>query len=334
MEKEDHLDKETSVSAELTPTGVKASAKSRAIAAFDRLLGNVFERWNAPMESKTAEARAVSASRLKVIEAVTKLGIERLERDPEAANRALENHLGKVFERQDNKDAVVAAAVDDLSHQPPTDDEAVSGAEELQDSFMNRFERFAEEATTEETRLKWGRVLASEIRKPGTFSAKVMRVIDEIDPQTAGLFEKVCTSRLSNVLPKSLIGELSFPDIISLTDAGLLVEPGIGGQLNQSQDVKDGSGTELWMQSFGNLAIAYPKDGTSTLDAEAITFNDGKPAIRVYVLTNVGLAISSILPETELKALTELAAKMGEAIGDPSKIRKYKRTDGDQFVAF
>ena len=159
MEKEDHLDKETSVSAELTPTGgVKASARSRAVAAFDRLIGNAFEKWNAPMEAKAAEVRAVSDSRLKVIEAVTALGLDKLRNNSEMAARAIENHFGKILDRQDNKEAVVAAAVEDLRLQPPTEQEASSGEDELQGPFVNRFERYAEEATTDGLRQKWGRV--------------------------------------------------------------------------------------------------------------------------------------------------------------------------------
>jgi hypothetical protein len=45
---EDHLDKETSVSVDLTETGVTAKAKSRLVAAIDRLGGNLLEILNAP----------------------------------------------------------------------------------------------------------------------------------------------------------------------------------------------------------------------------------------------------------------------------------------------
>lgn len=322
MEKEDHLDKETSVSAELTPTGVKASARSRAVAAFDRLVGNVFERWNVPMESKTAEARAVSASRLKVIETVTKIGIDRLKGDPEAASRALENHFGKVFERQDNKDAVVAAAVEDLSQQPPTDAEASSGPEVLQDPFMNRFERYAEDATTDDLREKWGRVLASEIRKPGTFSAKVMRVIDELDPATAALFERVCAFRVHDSLPKSIVGALGFNDSVSLTEAGLIIEPGLG-QIKLFLEGVDSSGAELWIAYLGKFGLAFPKTEPVEWRDPILIQHEGSPAFPVYILTDVGAAISSILPDTEHQALLSLRAKFAECVND-STFRNYK----------
>lgn len=321
MEKKDHLDKETSVSAGLTPTGVKASARSRAVAAFDRLIGNVFERWNAPMEAKTAEIRAVSDSRMKVIEAVTALGLDKLHNDPDAAARAVENHFGKMLERQDNKEAVVAEAAEDLREQPPTEQEATSGEEQLSGTFMNRFERYAEEATTDDLRQKWGRVLASEIRKPGTFSAKVMRVIDELDPVTAALFERVCKSRVYNYLPKSTTGILSLPDTIRLTEAGLLSDPGVG-QVSNFQEIVDSNGINLWFNPLGKFGIAFPKVELEKFPKDILLKNKGQPAIPIYILTDVGLAISSILPDTEWQAFMSLCSKLAEAI-DGSQMRRY-----------
>lgn len=50
------------------------------------------------------------------------------------------------------------------------------------------------------------------MRKPGTFAGKVLRVIDEIDVTTAGLFERIARHRIGDILPKTLTGELSFSE--------------------------------------------------------------------------------------------------------------------------
>jgi hypothetical protein len=52
MSGDDHLDKETSVVVDLTPTGVTAKAKSRFVAAIDRLCGNAVELANTSMENR------------------------------------------------------------------------------------------------------------------------------------------------------------------------------------------------------------------------------------------------------------------------------------------
>lgn len=327
MAREDHLDKETSISGEITPTGVKASAKSRFVAAVDRLGGNLVELLNAPIEAKTAEKRAVTDGRVRAIEAVTSLALERLKTDPEFAERAMRAHLGSVLSKQENKDAVIEKTVEDLRRLPPTDQEAVSGADKLDDTFVTRFERYAEEATTEDLREKWGRVLAAEIRRPDTFSGKVLRVIDELDADTARLFERVCQFRLKNVIPKALLGELSFNDTMILTNADLLVEPELG-QTQISAEGTDSGGTNLWLWGFGSRAIALTKTSPLPSSKEAVLQVGGeKPALPVYVLTDVGLAISSILPDLTAKAVAQLAEKLADA-APLSEVRQYVMPQG------
>lgn len=331
----DHLDKETSVSAEITPTGVKASAKSRAIAAIDRLVGNVVDRWNAPMEAKTAEVRAKSNARIKMIEAIEALGLKRLESDPEFATRAIENHFGTVIRRQENKEAVMATALEDLRREPPNEEQSSSGGESLDEAFLNRFERYAEEATGEELRVKWGKVLASEIRKPGTFSAKVMRVVDELDAPTALLFEHICRHRLHNAVIKCLSGELRFADRAKLVSAGLLVEPGLSGQISQFAEIKDNSGAALWIGNFGVASAGFSQDTSipSPKAGELAPITNGKkgPATPVYVLTEVGFAVSSILQDRQEETFTAYAERLAAFLA-PAQVREYRDAGTGQFL--
>ena len=286
----DHLDKETSVSAELTPTTLKASAKSRLVAAIDRLGGNVVEMLNAPMEARTSAKRAEAEAKRRVLQEITQLGLDRLKNDSKFAERAFETYLGRVFESQENKDAVLAEAIEDLRREPPTDQESLTGPEELSGAFQNRFERYAEEATTAELREKWGRVLAAEIRKPDTFSSKVLRVIDELDHDTAKLFERVCQYRIVNTIPKSLLDPLSFIDGARLTNADLLIEPGLG-QVRKAVLTTDGTGAELWFWQFVSTAIAATKMPIVSAVDRVIQEMDGVACIPAYVLTDVGCAV-------------------------------------------
>ncbi|MER8641418.1 DUF2806 domain-containing protein [Mesorhizobium sp. M1252] len=314
MKKDDHLDKETSVSAELTPTGVKASAKSRFVAAVDRLGGNLVELMNAPIEAKVAERRAVSDSRVLAIETVAALGLERLKTDPDFAERAIRSHLDSMFAGQENKDAVLAKAVEDLRNQPPTEGEATSGSETLDEAFVRRFDRFAEAATTEELREKWGRVLAQEIRTPNTFSAKVLRIVDELDPQTAKLFETLCEHRLDNVVPKILSKELDFAEVAKLTGADLLVEPGLG-QRRLSFETQDSDGKDLWMWPFGRewaITVSRTSEPIGVFgDAtKTVLIENNMPTVPVYVLSAEGVAVASILPDNTATALDRLATEI------------------------
>jgi len=67
---EDHLSNEVSISAELTPTGVKAGAKSRLVSAIDRIAGGLFDLVNVPLERAAQKGRAKTTTDTKFIEAL------------------------------------------------------------------------------------------------------------------------------------------------------------------------------------------------------------------------------------------------------------------------
>lgn len=334
---DDHLDKETSVSAEITPTSLRATAKSRAVAAIDRLIGNVFDRLNAPLEARIAEIRAQSAARIKIIDTLTALGIERLQSNPEIAARAVQAHIDTIIRRYQNKLSVVAAAIEDLERQPPNPDEAESGPETLSEEFLSRFQRYAEDATQETLRQKWGRILAAEIRKPGTFSLKTMRIVDELDRTSALLFERLCEHRIGNCIPKCLSGELTYDHATQLTISGLLVEPSLG-QIRRFEKVTHGE-KDLWIAKLGNARVAFlrttqiPKDDNPELAPVTKIYpkvfdESYMMGVPIYLLTDAGHAISSILEDKQEENITEYLDRLASLLA-PHEVYEY-RTVSDQ----
>ncbi|WP_181315848.1 DUF2806 domain-containing protein [Rhizobium sp. JAB6] len=315
---DDHLSTETSISAELTETGVKAAAKSRAVSAVDRLIGNVADLGNAWLEGISARRRAKTEGERQLIEAAAKYGVERMNADDEFANRALENHFKKIAQQQVNKDAVVAEALEDLRQNPPSEEESLAGPANVSDEFMNRFEQYAESASTDELRQRWGRVLSSEVRKPGTFGAKVLRATDELDAPTAQLFERVCASRVRpTALAKSLTGVLSFAELTALISAELVVDPGIAGHLSLFIEGTMNSTDPVWLFGVGNFAIAFKKSCTITYTEDgALEGHNGTPALRSYILTDVGQALATILPHDDFDVFKRLIASIRPALPD------------------
>jgi hypothetical protein len=327
---DDHLDKETSVSVALTEAGVTAKAKSRAIAAFDRLVGNVAERWNARLERGATIERAKAAGEERLIDAAVSIAIEQMKVDPELAKIAIEKHFESLFRRQENKGAVVIEALEDLKALPPPQGQgAESDPPQLSEEFLNRLERHAEEASTEVLRQKWARVLSSEIRKPGTFSLKALRLVDELDAGSALLFERVCEHRLAEVLPKCLAGDLRFHEVAELVGAGLLVDPGIAGQVRLPAPVADDAGREVWLFNFQDFAIGLPKD-MSLNGLVVLTGHDKGPALPVYVLTTVGAAIATILPDRRPATIAALVEHLKRDLPVSQSVNKYRRRESGQ----
>jgi uncharacterized protein DUF2806 len=296
---DDHLDRETSVSVELTEAGVKAKSQSRFIAAVDRLGGNLLELVNAPMERRISRERTIAASEVELIAAVTKFGIEKLNSDPVFAERVAERHFKRVFEKQQNKDAVLREALEDLRHDQTVELQAEGP---LDTEFLDRLEYYSESASSEQLRQKWGRVLSAEVKTPRTFSPKVMRVVDELDAETAFMFEGFCKSVFGAVAPRCLTGVLRFNDQQRLVAAGLLTDPAGFGHVSNFSEIRSHNGSDLWTYAFNNgRSVSIPK-GTSLPKFALADFtgpvqmNNAVAAIPAYLLTEVGQTISSIFP--------------------------------------
>ncbi|MEY9631299.1 DUF2806 domain-containing protein [Sinorhizobium fredii] len=305
----DHLDQETSLSAELTESGIKASAKSRLVAAIDRLGGNLFELANAPLEARIGRQRAKAAGEQQLIQAAVQYGIERMKRDPEFAQRAIEANLNDVFRTQENRDGVLKHALEQLTLDPPTEQEASAGGESLDQVFSDKFDGYARTASTEELRERWGRVLASEIKRPGTFNRKALRVIDEMTPAIAREFESFCEHRIGGVVPKFLVQNLDFNVLSGLVTSDLLIEPGLGQTIG-CFEATGPAGQKIRLFTFGSYgfslpegAFPWPDQGQDDVPLVSI---DRQPFMPVYALTETGEAIASILPDMQSAAFDRL----------------------------
>jgi hypothetical protein len=327
----DPLDRETTLSAELTEKGVTAKSNSRAVNAFDRLLGNAADWVNVRLEGDTVIRRATTDAKKLLIEAASKHGIKRLSADPEFAERALASHLGAAYRRQANKDAVVKEAAEDLQVEPPTKEQANSNPEQIEEVFLDRFEHYAEFASTDELRTRWGRVLAAEVRKPGTFSAKVLRIIDEIDGTTAREFESLCENRLGGIVPLVLSGEVMHDTRTRLVVAGLLVEPGFVGKVVQIPKAKLNDSTEVFFCSLlPGFALSVPVDAPLK-DNSVLARQSEVLTLKVSILTEAGEAISSILADRQQVSYRRLIDAIADIVS-PSAVTQYAAF-GDEFRA-
>lgn len=300
MAENDHLGNEVSLEVSVTENGGKAIVKSRFAAAVDRLGGNLVDALNSPLESANVRRRAKSDGERDFIVAVANYGVQQLGQDPEFARRALETHFGHLARTQENKDAVLAEALEHLSasNENPGGEEQGVPPGDLAPEFLDRFERYAAEASTEELRSRWGRVLAREVQTPGTMSNKAMRIVDELDPRTAQLFERVCgQARAGGVLIHCLVRDLQLPELLRLSDAGLISYSGEGIMSYFKPSKRD---RLLLSMGFGEWVVSLRSDNIPQGNFEegyAISRFEDEVTTSVIKLTDAGLAVASILPD-------------------------------------
>lgn len=298
-----------SASAKLTETGLSVKTRSRLASAIDRLGGNLVDALNAPLERRAALVRAKTEAETTIIEALGKHAVAHLAVDSALAQRALTQLFGDILKAQANKDAVISGAVEQLRLSPPKAD-SEEASEELSEEFLGRFDDYARSASTEDLRMKWSSVLAAEVRKPGTVSNKVMRIVDEVPPETAKFFHSFCVNRLDNVIFKHLSGEINFGNRLYLTQAELLTDPGIAGHRRKPMPIADSSGNKLWFFGFSTHGISLqhldPNASFSTSDPN-LTIEEFLPHLGVYVLTDAGQSVASIFEHEPRQTAVRLA---------------------------
>ena len=316
---DDPINNEVSVSGELTPTGVKAAAKSRCVSAIDRFLGNLIDYFNPRIEISIEEQRANTRARIAAIDAFGKEVVKRIGANPDYIDRYIQNELLSSTQKIENKTFVLSAALRDLRDNPPNENENNSGPNEINPNIVDRIKRYSEDSSTDELREKWGRVLASEIKNPGMLSVKSLRIIDEINQRTALLFEGACQYRIGGIIPAFLFPDINYLDKRKLVTSELILDPGDFGQLAKMTKVSTHDGSEIWQVRFGNYSIAFGveekwKASLSGADKCPMVFHEDDPAIRIYIISDEALPIAKIINADQERNLELLADKLSESM--------------------
>ncbi|WP_240230032.1 DUF2806 domain-containing protein [Devosia lacusdianchii] len=283
-------------------------AKGRALSVVQRWFGSALAPVIARNNRLAARERLLSSLEQEALKDLGAQAIDKLRSNPDAIDAVLDAIAPPGTTRKiDNTGAVFEKAIEDLRLNPPSDTQASSGAEEIAPEIADRLEHYASGASTDEVRERWGRVLAAEIRQPGTFSLKVLRIIDEIDDDLPQIFEEFAVNRFDNgSIPRCLSGRIKYSDQIHLVDAGLLHDPGTGGSsfpMRVWGSVELSNGDPVWAYEAGNSYFTIPREGSYSVEfhnsEQPIVSEKGLPATPSYILTTAGLAIGKILPPVD-----------------------------------
>ena len=166
-------------------------------------------------------------------------------RGSEIAMRAANRLLDMEVQRQENIEAVTQIALEQL----PQD----VSEEEVSRDWAVKFFREAQDVSNEHMRLIWGKLLAGEVARPGSFSHRTLTVVSNLSPGEANKFEALCalTARLTPfglatflldaMNPTAKAAGLSLKDFHELQAAGLItIEPrGIALNCTETKDLAD-----------------------------------------------------------------------------------------------
>lgn len=281
--------------------GIPQALIPASLKALDRLIGATVDipvAWlnyqKAKIESKTEAFRTVDA-------AITQSAAKIAGGSQIYAERALDQLVRKSYRQLENKEAVSVAMLEDLRGNPSngsgaTDSEATqTQPTPIDDDWLNVFERYAEDASTERMQKLWGRVLAGEVRTPGRYAMRTLRFLSEFSQADALSFSLFCEHSFGDIAPKSLAipeNKKDIRDILNLEAAGL---------------VQGSSGLGLTVtKKFNEAGIAFMREGPLGILFYGVP--ETSFVTEVVSLTPLGNELVTLLPNRDPRAAARAVA--------------------------
>jgi hypothetical protein len=240
----------------------------RTLKALDRLISSAVDvpvaklkQFKARIDTQTESYKLVES---KIAEVVASGAGD----DKEIVQQAVGVLVRKEYRRLENRKAVAAAMLDDMQIHADDSSAEESGASstELDEDWLNVFERYAEDASSERLQGLWGKVLAGEIRRPGRFSIRTLRFLAEVSQSDAITFERFAENAFGDCAPKSLVmphGGKNIGHLIDLESIGL-IDGASGLGLTQSLTFDEAGNAFFYEGSLAVMFVGKPGEKLET----------------------------------------------------------------------
>ena len=171
------------------------------------------------------EAKA-EAYKIEIIEnAKLKALMKRKDIEQDIMDRIEERGLHRELRNQKNIDSINLIAAQELQTETEVSNE------EVDKDWINRFFNYAQEISNEEMQRLWGKILAGEVKSPGSYSMRTLGVLRNLTKREAEIFLKFAQLSIkgpdsSYILnPRDYLEDkfgISFTDKLIMDEAGLM----------------------------------------------------------------------------------------------------------------
>ena len=221
--------------------------------------------------------------------------------------------------RQENIEKITSVAAAELAN------ESSVPSEKPDEDWVTRFFSEAEDVSTQEMQELWGRILAGEIIKPGSYSLRTLQFVKNISKSDAQLFEKVGRYALQSgevaciaMNEKAWLNEARkiIPnDHFVLAELGLLFPSDLGMEL-----FRDESKTQISLQSDEHVLII----GRGKISSPV--------TLPIWKFTAIGRELLPLVPKPLDTEYYERLGRFFVASGGEARIGKIKAKSGDQIT--
>jgi hypothetical protein len=280
-------------------SGIPKSLIPASVKALDRLIGATVDIPVAWLAQQKAKIDAQTNSYTLVEGAIARKAADEAAANPLIVDRAVDVLAKTAYRKQGNREQVGRAMIEDLRSQvePPKAAAApTADAPAIDDDWLNVFERYAEDASSERMQKLWGRVLAGEIRTPGRYSLRTLRFLSEFSQADALSFSSFCESVFGDLAPSVLVkpsGDgADIRHLIYMESAGLI--QGASGLGLRSTMKLDAMGQSVLAER--GLFIIFKGEPNTTFSFE------------VVALTPMGQELLALLPDRNARSAARRVA--------------------------
>ncbi len=201
---------------------------------------------------------------------------------PALPNRVTARIQYQELQKQQNVESVCSSAAEELAKETSVPDS------KPEPEWVSRFMEISSGISTEEIQHLWGRILAGEIKQPGAFSLRTLDVLRNLSKNEVESFVKLANyvirsgDKVCYLDPDAFIytkeGGISFHDILTLKDAGLIFEADLSLQFPPQ------TAAQTMSFIYGPLILIFERDK----DTPQLASNVG-------VLTKVGVELLQLV---------------------------------------
>jgi hypothetical protein len=158
-----------------------APVSAGLVKAISGLLGGLTSIPTAWLRRSAQSVDDTTAGRSAVAAILAKGVAENALQDPVVMQAAAEIYVPNIIRKARNKVQVAQLAVEHASEYEADGADAVAP----DDDWMNAFMRFSEDASSERLQDMFGRILAGQVVRPGSFTLATLRIVAELDQSIA-----------------------------------------------------------------------------------------------------------------------------------------------------
>jgi hypothetical protein len=238
-----------------------------------KIVGSEYAERRARKEGQALVIRTEAEAQAKIISAVANVAAKQASKDPALADRAVIRAMRNSEIKQENIESVAFKALQYLSDDPPPPDQTSTPS----DDFLNYFGDHAERASEENLRDMFARILAGEIRQPGTIRRQTIHVVSLMDQEIAKALTRT----------RAWLHDTGFPNVKPLHNGEPFLAMGV---LEDLSLVRDGVMIDYSVGSNGEIFFPFIKYGVvyTTLPNSTLRVNS-------WSLTPIGRQVMRLI---------------------------------------